>query len=80
MKTLMHINNQLFFELAFDNPQEQNYFEQTVNTPNYQLDHLSSTQLRHLVLIANMAREYKFSNALNHCQLTTASTNDPSQK
>ena len=80
MKTLMHINNQLFFELIFVNPQEQNYFEQTVNTPNYQLDHLSSTQLRHLVLIANMAREYKFSNELNHCQLTTTRTNDPSQK
>lgn len=76
----MHINNQLFFELIFDNSQEQNYFEQTVNTPNYQLDHLSLTKLRHLVLIANMAKEWKFSNELNHCQLTTASTNDPSQK
>ena len=73
----MHINNNLFFELIFDNPQEQKHFEQTVNTPNYQLDHLSSKQLRHLVLIANMARKYKFSNALNHCQLTTASTTDP---
>lgn len=80
MKTIMHINNQLFFELIFDNSQEQNYFEQTVNTPNYQLDHLSLTKLRHLVLIANMAKEWKFSNELNHCQLTTASTNDPSQK
>lgn len=70
MKTIMHINNQLFFELIFDNPQEQNYFEQTVNTTNYQLDHLSSTQLRHLILIANMAKEWKFSNQLNHCQLT----------
>lgn len=76
----MHINNQLFFELAFNNPKEQKHFEQTVTTPNYQLDHLSPTKLKHLVLIANMAREYKFSNALNHCQLTTASTNDPSQK
>ena len=80
MKTIMHINNELFFELAFDNPQEQKHFEQTVNTPNYQLDHLSLTKLRHLVLIANMTKEWKFSNALNHCQLTTASTNDPSQK
>lgn len=76
----MHIKNNLFFELIFDNPQEQNYFEQTVNTPNYQLDHLSLTKLRHLVLIANMAKEWKFSNDLNHCQLTTASTNDRSQK
>ena len=76
MKTIMHINNQLFFELIFDNSQEQNYFEQTINTPNYQLDHLSPTKLRHLVLIANMAKEWKFSNELNHCQLTTASTKD----
>lgn len=76
----MHINNNLFFELAFDSSQEQNHFKQTVNTPNYQLNHLASTQLRHLVLIANIAKEWKFSNALNHCQLTTASTNDTSKK
>ena len=76
----MHINNNLFFELIFDDPQEQKHFEQTVNTPNYQLNHLSPTKLRHLVLIANMAKEWKFSNDLNHCQLTTASTNDTSKK
>ena len=80
MKTIMHINNELFFELAFDDPKEENHFKQTVNTPNYQLDHLSLTKLRHLLLIANMAKEWKFSNALNHCKLTTASTNDTSKK
>lgn len=69
MKTIMHINNNLFFELTFNSSQEQNQFEQTVNTPKYQLNHLSSTQLRHLILIANMAKEWKFSNALNHCQI-----------
>ena len=69
MITNMHINNDLFFKLIFDNPKEQKHFEQTVNTPNYQLNHLSLTQLRHLLLIANVAKEWKFSNALNHCQI-----------